>query len=80
MATYRYRSRHGKLVDVNFDDAQRNQAEKLILSKGFSFVAKDPKDLPPRMSVDEFHRILQGKTQHGFQLLGPQPNGTIGPV
>ena len=80
MATYRYRSRQGKLVDINFEESQRLEGEKLFLSKGFTFVAKDPKDLPPRMSAEELHRILSGKAQGSPQLTGPQPNGTIGPV
>jgi len=80
MATYRYRSRHGKLADIQIEDSQRAELERLVLSKGFSFVAKDPKDSPPRMSADELSRVLSGRAQAGFQLLGPQPNGTIGPV
>ena len=80
MATYRYRSRQGKLVDINLEESQRFEAEKLILGKGFAFIEKDPKDTPPRMSAEELTRILSGKAQGTPQLMGPQPNGTVGPV
>jgi hypothetical protein len=77
MATHRYRSKQGKLVDVNFDDTQRHQVEEQLARRGFTFVQKEPTDSPPRMSIEEFHRLMAGPMKG---LLGPQPNGSIGPV
>ena len=76
---FRYKSRAGAFVDLDLSTADKPGTDAKFRAHGFVLVATNPKDKVPQMAFADLVRMLGGSPD-GPQLLGPQPNGSTGPV